>query len=92
MQRITVTVDDEVARVAKAEVKAGKAESVSAWVSDAMRRKAAARAELIADLDAMARERPTTPETVAWVAAAIGRDESWVAERLGVPLKKRRSA
>ncbi len=60
MQRVTVTVDDSLMALAKADVKAGRTSSVSAWVADAMRRKALARAELIAELEDMIAEEPTT--------------------------------
>jgi Arc/MetJ-type ribon-helix-helix transcriptional regulator len=57
-ERITVSIDPNLIAAAAAAVQAGKAESVSAWVNDAMAAKAAedrrlnALAELIADYEA----------------------------------------
>jgi Arc/MetJ-type ribon-helix-helix transcriptional regulator len=51
MRRITISLDDDLARLAEAEVSAGRASSVSAWVADAIRAKARARADLVADLE-----------------------------------------
>ena len=82
MQRVTVTVDDSLTALARADVEAGRASSVSAWVADAMRRKALARAELIAELEDMTAEEPYDDETVGWVAGVIGRPAEWVANRL----------
>jgi Arc/MetJ-type ribon-helix-helix transcriptional regulator len=39
-ERLSVTVDEDLVRAAQAAVAAGEAESVSAWVSDALRLKA----------------------------------------------------
>lgn len=47
MRRVTITVDDGRLRLAKADVAAGRAESVSAWVAGAMQEKARARADLV---------------------------------------------
>ncbi|MFN2496291.1 MAG: hypothetical protein ABR608_10355 [Pseudonocardiaceae bacterium] len=82
MQRLTVTVDDSLMALAKADVEAGRASSVSAWVADAMRRKALARAELIAEIEDMTADEPYDDETVNWVAGVIGRPAQWVANRL----------
>lgn len=89
MRRITITVADELLAVAKAEVKAGRAPSVSAWVADAMREKARARAELLADIEQMRRESPTTTEDLDFIARTLGRPRSWVEERLGPAPKGR---
>jgi Arc/MetJ-type ribon-helix-helix transcriptional regulator len=72
MRRITVSLEDDLARLAEAEVKAGRAQSVSAWIADAIRTKARARAELIADFEALERREPTPPEVVASMARALG--------------------
>lgn len=88
MRRLTITVDDELFDVARAAVKAGRAASVSAWVAEAMREKARARAELLADIDQMRREDPTTPKDIDFIAKVLGRPASWVEERLA-PSKRR---
>jgi hypothetical protein len=72
MRRITISLDDDLARLAEAEVKAGRAPSVSAWVADAIRAKARARAELISDLEELERRDPTSPELVASMARSLG--------------------
>jgi Arc/MetJ-type ribon-helix-helix transcriptional regulator len=72
MRRITISLDDDLARLAEAEVKAGRAPSVSAWVADAIRAKARARAELVADLEELERRDPTSPELAASMARALG--------------------
>jgi Arc/MetJ-type ribon-helix-helix transcriptional regulator len=84
MQRVTVTVDEHLAALAQADVKAGRAASMSAWVADAMRRKALARAELVAELEDMAAGEPYTDDTVGWLAETLGRPTSWVADRLAM--------
>jgi hypothetical protein len=72
MRRITISLDDELARLAEAEVSAGRADSVSAWIADAIRAKARARADLVADLEDLERRQPTSPEVVASMARALG--------------------
>lgn len=72
MRRITVTLDEELAELVEADVAAGRAPSVSAWVASAIRAKAQARAELIADLDDLERRDPTPPEVVAAIARTLG--------------------
>ncbi|MGH8909444.1 MAG: hypothetical protein ACRD0K_23840 [Egibacteraceae bacterium] len=84
MKRITVTVDDELLDVARADVAAGRAASLSAWVADAMRRKARAWAEFVAELEDMEAENPYSWDTVEWVAQALGQSPEWVADGLGV--------
>ena len=61
MRRMTVRLDDDLARLAKTAVKAGRAPSVSAWIADAIRTKARARVDLIADLDELERREPRRP-------------------------------
>lgn len=69
-------------RLAEAEVKAGRAASVSAWVADAIRMKARARADLIADLEEQERREPSSPELVAAMAGALGLPKKAVANAL----------
>lgn len=84
MQRVTVTVEENVLALARADVEAGREASVSAWVADAMTRKARARTELSTELDQMALEHPYDRETADWVAAAIGRSPAWVTGALAI--------
>ena len=84
MRRLTVTVDEALIRLARADVEAGRAESVSAWVADAMRAKARARAELMADLEDLNRRDPPSDDVVATVARSVGRSPAWVKETLGL--------
>jgi Arc/MetJ-type ribon-helix-helix transcriptional regulator len=72
MRRITISIDEELARLAEAEVRAGRSPSVSAWVADAIRAKARARAELVAELEELEQRQPTPPEIVAATARALG--------------------
>jgi Arc/MetJ-type ribon-helix-helix transcriptional regulator len=72
MRRITVSLDDDLARLAEAEVKAGRAPSVSAWIADAIRAKAQARTELIADFEELERRDPTPPQTIESTARVLG--------------------
>ena len=85
MQRITVSVPDQIADLARADVEAGFAPSLSAWVAAAMRDKAQARIELQADLARMEAENPTTTDDIAELAAILDRSEDWVREALGRP-------
>ncbi len=82
MQRLTITVDDDIAALARSDIEAGRAASMSAWVADAMRRKALARAELVAEIEDMRAEKPASGETVAWLATVLGRPPGWVGTRL----------
>jgi hypothetical protein len=82
MRRITVSLEDALVEAAEADVAAGRAASVSAWVASAMRAKALARAELLADLEALERREPTPPEVVAEVARTLGLPRSVVAGAL----------
>jgi Arc/MetJ-type ribon-helix-helix transcriptional regulator len=72
MRRVTISLDEDLARLAEAEVRAGRAPSVSAWIADAIRAKARARADLVADLEELERREPTPPEVVASMARALG--------------------
>jgi Arc/MetJ-type ribon-helix-helix transcriptional regulator len=72
MRRITVSLDDALVKLAEADVAAGRAPSVSAWVASAMRAKAQARVELIEDLEELERRDPTSPADLAAVARSLG--------------------
>ena len=78
MRRVTITVDDGVLRLAKADVAAGRAASVSAWVAAAMEEKARARVDLVDDLEEQERRDPTSDRTIAAVARSLGRPAAWV--------------
>jgi Arc/MetJ-type ribon-helix-helix transcriptional regulator len=82
MRRITISLDEDLARLAEAEVRAGRADSVSAWVADAIRAKARARADLIADLEELEQRDPTPPELIASMARALGVPRTVVAKAL----------
>lgn len=82
MRRITISLDDDLARLAEAEVKAGRASSVSAWVADAIRAKARARADLVADLEELEQRDPTSPAIVASMARALGLPQAVVSKAL----------
>ena len=82
MRRITISLDDELARIAESEVKAGRAPSVSAWVADAIRAKARARVELVADLEDQERNDPTPPVKIASIARVLGLSPSAVTKVL----------
>lgn len=72
--RITVTVPKDLVEQARADVAAGRATSVSAWVSDAMQVKAGAR-PLAEVLEEFAEEMggPITDEERAWARARLAR-------------------
>lgn len=82
MRRITISLEDDLANLAESEVRAGRAASVSAWVADAIRAKARARADLVADLEDLERREPTPPGTVASMARALGLPAATVARAL----------
>jgi len=82
MRRITISLDDDLARLAEAEVRAGRAASVSAWVADAIRAKARARADLVADLEEIELREPTPPAIVASMARALGLSRAAVVKAL----------
>lgn len=82
MQRLTITVDDDIAALARTDIEAGRATSMSAWVADAMRRKALARAELVAEIEDMRAAKPTSVETVEWLATILGRPPGWIGARV----------
>jgi DNA-directed RNA polymerase specialized sigma subunit len=68
--------------LAEAEVRAGRSPSVSAWVADAIRTKARARAELVADLENLEQREPTSPEIAAAMARVLGLSRSAVVKAL----------
>jgi len=72
MRRITVTLDDALVELAESDVAASRSPSVSAWVASAIRAKAQARAELIADLEELERRDPTPPRVIDGLARALG--------------------
>jgi len=72
MRRVTISIEDELARIAEADVAAGRAPSLSAWVASAMRAKAQARAELVAELLDEEAGQPATRGDVEAVARALG--------------------
>jgi Arc/MetJ-type ribon-helix-helix transcriptional regulator len=95
MRRITISLDEDLARLAEAEVRAGRSPSVSAWVADAIRAKARARAELVADLESLEQHEPTSPEVAAAMARVLGLPRSTIAKALkgrGNQPKGRRAA
>lgn len=72
MRRITISLEEDLARLAEAEVRAGRSPSVSAWVADAIRAKARARAEIVAELEELEQREPTSPQLAAAMARALG--------------------
>jgi len=82
MRRITISLEDDLAKLAEAEVRAGRAASVSAWVADAIRAKARARAELVAELEELERREPTPGEMVASMARALGLSKATISKAL----------
>ena len=90
MRRITISIEDDLARLAELEVKAGRADSVSAWVADAMRAKARARSELIAELEQLEQSQPTPASTIATMARALGMSKATIAKAL--KQRRKRSA
>ena len=92
MRRVTVTVDDALLKIAQAEVQAGRASSISAWVAEAMRAKAHARVELVADLEDLNHADPPSADVITTIAHSLGRSKSWVARALGVSSMRPRRA
>jgi len=76
-------------------VRAGRSPSVSAWVADAIRAKACARAELVTDLETLEQREPTSPEVAAAMARVLGLPRSTIGKALkgrGNQPKGRRAA
>jgi predicted transcriptional regulator len=92
MRRLTVIADEALLKIARAEVQAGRASSISAWVADAMRGKAHARAELVAELEDLNRADPPSDDAVTLIARSLGRSKSWVAGALGLSVMRTRRA
>ena len=82
MRRITISLDDDLARLAETEVRAGRSASVSAWIADAIRTKARARAELVADLEELEQRDPTPPAVIAAMVRALGLPQAAVVKAL----------
>lgn len=70
--RVTVTVDDAAVQVAEADVAAGRAPSVSAWVASAMAERAHRESltEVLAEI--RAELGPATDEETAWARSVLG--------------------
>ncbi len=70
--RITITVDEAAVHAAQADVAAGRAPSVSAWVATAMTERA--HRETLADVLAEIRAElgPATDEETAWARSVLG--------------------
>lgn len=95
MRRVTVTLDEALVELVEADVSAGRAPSVSAWVADAIRVKAQARAELVAELEDLERRDPIAPDVIASVARSLGLSRAVVASAIKRPRARsgpRRSA
>jgi Arc/MetJ-type ribon-helix-helix transcriptional regulator len=82
MRRITISIDEDLARLAEAEVRAGRSPSLSAWIADAIRAKARARGELVADLEATEQREPTPPDVMDAMARVLGLPRTAVAKAL----------
>ena len=83
---ITISIDEDLARLAEAEVRAGRSPSVSAWVADAIRAKA--RAELVAELEELEQREPTSPLIAAAMAQALGLPRAAVVRALKTRSKR----
>ncbi len=70
--RITVTVDEAVVRAAEAEVAAGSAPSVSAWVASAMVERAHRESLTNVLAEIRAELGPATDEETAWARSVLG--------------------
>jgi Arc/MetJ-type ribon-helix-helix transcriptional regulator len=92
MRRVTVTLDDGLVEMVEAEVAAGRAPSVSAWVASAIRAKVEARTELIADLEELERRDPTPREAIRTIARSLGLDHAVVEGVMKRPRSRARRA
>ena len=86
MRRITISLENSLVELAESEVALGRAPSVSAWVASAIRAKAQARAELLADFEELELRDPTPPQVIASIARSLGLPGPTVAKAI-----KRRS-
>lgn len=82
MRRITVSLEDALVDLAEAEVAAGRAPSVSAWVANAIRAKAQARTELVSELEDLERREPTPAHIVESIARSLELAPTTVARAL----------
>ncbi|HXI60041.1 MAG TPA: ribbon-helix-helix protein, CopG family [Polyangia bacterium] len=89
-RRITISIDENLARLVEAEVRAGRSPSVSAWVADAIRAKVRARVELVAELEGMEKREPTSREIFAVMARVLGLPRRAVVKALKI--RSRRDA
>jgi hypothetical protein len=89
MRRKSPSASTVTAKLAEAEVPAGRAASVSAWRADAIRAKARARAELLADLEELESNEPTPAEPIARVARSLGLSRTAVSRALKTRTKAR---
>lgn len=90
MRRITVSLDSALVELAEAEVAAGRAPSVSAWVAAAIRFRAQARTELVADLVEQERQDPTPQAEIAKLARVLGLPSSAVKGAIQRPGRRSR--
>jgi hypothetical protein len=91
MRRITISIEDDLACLAEAEVRAGRSASVSAWVADAIRAKARARAELVADLEGLEQREPTSSAIATVMARALGLPPAKIVKALKARSTQRRA-
>lgn len=82
MRRLTISIEEDLVKLAQAEVRSGRASSISAWVADAIRSKAHARRELIADLEDLERRDPTPDALVKSMARSLGLSKTAVVASL----------
>ena len=70
--RLTVTIDEEVAKAAEEAVASGRARSVSAWVAEAMAERASR--ERLSDIlrEIRAEMGPATDDETAWARSVLG--------------------
>ena len=85
MQRLSITVEDDLAAFVRREVEAGRAASVSAYVATALRQRAEERVALLDELDREAGHDPADEPTVARLARMVQRPTEWVRDALGLP-------
>ena len=84
MQRLSITLDDDLAAFARQEVEAGRAPSVSAFISGAVRQRAEDRLALLDELDHEAEAQPADAAVVEQLARALDRPSAWVRDALGL--------
>jgi Arc/MetJ-type ribon-helix-helix transcriptional regulator len=82
MRRITISLEDSLVELAESDVAAGRAPSVSAWVANAIRAKAEARSELVADLEDLERRDPSAPAVIQSLARALGLPKATVTKAI----------